>query len=119
MQPAMQAQPPSRVSLASSALEVCDDREVSAPLLAPRRRAALTGRALILALVLGALIFTLIVPVKSWLAQRAELSSLDAQVQGKTRHLLPLKLVVACTLFALARSVTPLWVLTDVQQQNP
>ena len=55
---------------------------MSAPLLAPRRRAALTGRALILVLVVGALVFTLAVPVKSWLAQRAELSALDAQVQA-------------------------------------
>ena len=53
---------------------------MSAPQPSPRRRAALTGRAVVLVLVIGALFFTLAVPVKSWLAQRAEISALEAQV---------------------------------------
>ncbi|MDO8732338.1 MAG: septum formation initiator family protein [Actinomycetota bacterium] len=55
---------------------------MSAPLLAPKRRAAVTGRAVVLLLVLGALVFTLAVPVRSWLAQRADIASLQAQVDA-------------------------------------
>ena len=55
---------------------------MSAPLLAPKRRAAVTGRAVVLLLVLAALVFTLAVPVRTWLAQRADIASLHAQVEA-------------------------------------
>ena len=42
----------------------------------------MTGRAVVLLLVLAALVFTLAVPVRSWLAQRADISSLQAQVDA-------------------------------------
>lgn len=55
---------------------------MSASLLAPKRRAAVTGRAVVLLLVLVALAFTLAVPIRSWLAQRADISALHAQVEA-------------------------------------
>jgi len=82
MLPATQVHSRSRVSLASTPLSSCDHRHVSAPLLAPKRRAAVTGRAVVLLLVLAALVFTLAVPVRAWLAQRADIASLQAQVEA-------------------------------------
>ncbi|MDA3021531.1 MAG: septum formation initiator family protein [Actinomycetota bacterium] len=49
-------------------------------LLAPKQRGSLTGRAAILALVFGLLLLTLAVPVRTWFAQRAEISGLQANV---------------------------------------
>lgn len=46
----------------------------------PRRRASYTGRAVVLVLVLVALAFMLAVPVRSWVAQRGQISSLEQQV---------------------------------------
>lgn len=43
-------------------------------------RPALTGRAAILVLVLAALVVTLAIPLRAWLAQRAEISALEADV---------------------------------------
>ena len=50
----------------------------------PRRRASYTGRAVVLALVLLALAFMLAVPVRSWVAQRGEIASLEQQVAEAT-----------------------------------
>lgn len=47
---------------------------------APRDRRRLTGRAIVLLLVLGALALMLSVPTRSWLAQRAEIAGLEQQV---------------------------------------
>ena len=80
--PATQVRWRSRVSLASTPAWSCDHHQVSAPLLAPKRRAAVTGRAVVLILVLGALVFTLGVPVRTWISQRADIASLQAQVDA-------------------------------------
>ena len=47
---------------------------------APADRSPLTGRAAILVLVLGALVVTLALPVREWVAQRGEISSLRDDV---------------------------------------
>jgi cell division protein FtsB len=44
------------------------------------RRTSLTGRAAILAVVLGALVVTLAIPVREWFAQRAEIAALTQAV---------------------------------------
>ena len=49
-------------------------------LLAPKQRGSLTGRAAVLVLVFALLVLTLAVPVRSWFAQRAEISGLQANV---------------------------------------
>ena len=46
----------------------------------PRRRASYTGRAVVLVLVLVALAFMLAVPIRSWVAQRGQIASLEQQV---------------------------------------
>lgn len=46
------------------------------------RQGSLTGRALILAVVLATLVLTLAVPVRSWFAQRAEIAGLRADVDA-------------------------------------
>ena len=43
-------------------------------------RPTLTGRAAILILVVAALVVTLAIPLRAWLSQRAEISSLEADV---------------------------------------
>ncbi len=43
-------------------------------------RPALTGRAAILILVLAALVVTLAIPLRAWLAQRAEIAALESDV---------------------------------------
>jgi len=43
-------------------------------------RPALTGRAAILVLVLAALVVTLAIPLRAWLAQRSEIAALEADV---------------------------------------
>lgn len=51
-------------------------------LAAPGGRGSLTGRAVVLALVLAALVLMLAVPIRSWVAQRAEIASLQADVDA-------------------------------------
>ena len=46
----------------------------------PGARPTLTGRAAILILVVAALVVTLAIPLRAWLSQRAEISSLEADV---------------------------------------
>ena len=48
----------------------------------PQSRASFTGRAVILALISAALIFTLAVPVRAWFAQRAQIASLRSDVDA-------------------------------------
>ncbi len=45
-----------------------------------RHRHALTGRAVLLLVVLAALAVTLAIPVRAWLSQRAEIAALEADV---------------------------------------
>ena len=45
-----------------------------------RPRPALTGRAVLLLVVLAALAVTLAIPVRAWLSQRAEIAALEADV---------------------------------------
>lgn len=45
-------------------------------------RPALTGRAAILILVLAALVVTLAIPLRAWLAQRSEIAALESDVAG-------------------------------------
>ena len=54
----------------------------SPSLAAPHGRGSLTGRAVILALVLAALVLMLAMPIRSWVAQRAEIASLQADVDA-------------------------------------
>lgn len=46
------------------------------------RRTSLTGRAAVFAVVLGALVVTLAIPVREWIAQRAEIHQLIDDVAG-------------------------------------
>ena len=46
----------------------------------PGARPTLTGRAAILILVVAALVVTLAIPLRAWLSQRSEISSLEADV---------------------------------------
>ena len=48
----------------------------------PPSRASFTSRAVILALISAALIFTLAVPVRAWFAQRAQIASLRSDVDA-------------------------------------
>ena len=49
----------------------------------PRKQGgSFTGRAVILAVVIGTLVLALAVPVRSWLAQRAQIASLRADVEA-------------------------------------
>ena len=52
----------------------------SSGLLDPRRKGSITGRALVLAVVLVILAVTLAVPIRSWFAQRAQIAGLEADV---------------------------------------
>jgi cell division protein FtsB len=52
----------------------------SSGLLDPRRKGSITGRALVLAVVLIILAVTLAVPIRSWFAQRAQIAGLEADV---------------------------------------
>ena len=45
-----------------------------------RNRPALTGRAVLLLVVLAALALTLAIPVRAWLSQRADIAALEADV---------------------------------------
>jgi cell division protein FtsB len=45
-------------------------------------RPSITGRAFLLALVLGGLLLALAVPVRGWIAQRAEIAGLRADVEA-------------------------------------
>ncbi len=67
---------------------------MSAPsgLLDPRRKGSITGRALVLAVVLVILAVTLAVPIKSWFAQRAQISGLEADVAAAQAQVDSLKL---------------------------
>ena len=67
---------------------------MSAPsgLLDPRRKGSITGRALGLAVVLVILAVTLAVPIKSWFAQRAQISGLEADVAAAQAQVDSLKL---------------------------
>ncbi len=56
--------------------------DASGPRNPKRRGGSLTGRALILALVAVTLFVALIVPVRTWLAQRAEIAQLRADVEA-------------------------------------
>ena len=62
-------------------------------LLAPKQRGSLTGRAAVLALVLGLLVLTLAVPVRSWFAQRAEISGLEANVAAARERVAELQIL--------------------------
>ena len=57
-----------------------------------RRGGSFTGRAVILALVIGTLILALAVPVRSWLAQRAQIASLRADVEATEARVSELEL---------------------------
>ena len=52
----------------------------SSGLLDPRRKGSITGRALVMAVVLIILAVTLAVPIRSWFAQRAQIAGLEADV---------------------------------------
>lgn len=56
--------------------------EASGPRSPRRRGGSLTGRALILALVAITLFVALVVPVRTWFAQRAEIAQLRADVEA-------------------------------------
>ncbi len=62
-------------------------------LLAPKQRGSLTGRAAVLALVFGLLVLTLAVPVRSWFAQRAEISGLEASVPAARERVAELQIL--------------------------
>lgn len=62
-------------------------------LLAPKQRGSLTGRAAVLALVFGLLVLTLAVPVRSWFAQRAEISGLEANVASARERVAELQIL--------------------------
>ena len=62
-------------------------------LLAPKQRGSLTGRAAVLALVFGLLVLTLAVPVRSWFAQRAEISGLEANVAAARERVAELQIL--------------------------
>ena len=62
-------------------------------LLAPKQRGSFTGRAAVLALVLGLLVLTLAVPVRSWFAQRAEISGLEANVAAARERVAELQIL--------------------------
>ncbi len=62
-------------------------------LLAPKQRGSLTGRAAVLALVFGLLVLTLAVPVRSWFAQRAEISGLEANVPAARERVAELQIL--------------------------
>lgn len=58
----------------------------------PPARPSLTGRAFVLALVLGALLLALAVPVRSWIAQRAEIAGLRADVEAAEARVADLRI---------------------------
>lgn len=60
----------------------------------PRKQGggSFTGRAVILAVVIGTLILALAVPVRSWLAQRAQIASLRADVEATEARVSELEL---------------------------
>lgn len=62
-------------------------------LLAPKPRGSLTGRAVVLALVVGLLVLSLAVPVRSWFAQRAEVSGLQAKVAAARERVAELQIL--------------------------
>ena len=64
----------------------------SSGLLDPRRKGSITGRALVLAVVLVVLAVTLAVPIKSWFAQRAQIAGLEADVAAAQAQVDSLKL---------------------------
>ncbi len=64
----------------------------SSGLLDPRRKGSITGRALVLAVVLVILAVTLAVPIKSWFAQRAQIAGLEADVAAAQAQVDSLKL---------------------------
>jgi cell division protein FtsB len=59
----------------------------------PRRSSggSFTGRALILAVVIGTLLLALSVPVRSWFAQRAQIASLRADVEAAQQRVADLE----------------------------
>lgn len=71
-------------------------REAGSPAPGPLRgrgtRASLTGRALVLALVVVALFLALAVPVRSWFAQRAEIAQLRADVAASQQRVEELRI---------------------------
>ena len=62
-------------------------------LLVSKQRGSFTGRAAVLALVLGLLVLTLAVPVRSWFAQRAEISGLEANVAAARERVAELQIL--------------------------
>lgn len=54
-------------------------------------RPALTGRAAILILVLAALVVTLAIPLRAWLAQRSEIAALEADVAASRERVASLQ----------------------------
>ena len=75
---------PSRVSQGDLGIgrDTIDSVSASSPLLTPPRKGAVTGRALILLVVVAVLAITLAVPVKTWFAQRAQIAGLQADVSA-------------------------------------
>ena len=65
---------------------------VPSSLLDTRRKGSITGRALVLAVVLIILAVTLAVPIKSWFAQRAQIAGLEADVASAQAQVDSLKL---------------------------
>jgi cell division protein FtsB len=61
----------------------------------PATRPALTGRAAILILVLAALVVTLAIPLRAWLAQRAEIAALEADVASAQERVASLQAELA------------------------
>lgn len=62
-------------------------------LTAPRNRGSLTGRAVILALVMAALVLMLAMPIRAWMAQRAEIAGLQADVDAARARVAQLQIL--------------------------
>jgi cell division protein FtsB len=58
----------------------------------PAKRPSVTGRALVLAVVLVTLVLSLAVPVRSWFAQRSEIAGLRADVESARERVAALEL---------------------------
>ena len=58
----------------------------------PAQRSSVTGRALVLAVVLVTLVLSLAVPVRSWFAQRAEIAGLRADVESARERVAALEI---------------------------
>jgi len=61
------------------------------PAVARRRRTTLTARAAVLAVALASVALAIALPFKIWLAQRGEISSLQAQTRTQQQHVAALQ----------------------------